>query len=235
MEIDLSPYDFLLFDVDGTIAETEALGHLPAFNESFRHHSIPWQWDAHLYKSLLKITGGLERMKSYRETLRNSGSIPSSLPNDQILKKAHLTKNQIYAQLVAEGKVRPRQGLTDFINSLVKNGKRWGVVTTTSHSNWSGLWTSILAKEIHSNPAIVICGEDVVAKKPDPQAYELAIQKLNVLPDICLAVEDSVNGVLAARRAKLDVLTVRSHFFIDEDFSDSKVVVDEFTELVPHY
>lgn len=235
MEINFSSYDFVLFDVDGTIAETEALGHLPAFNESFKSHSIPWEWDAKLYKELLKISGGLERMKSYREGLIRNGSNPSSLPDDSTLKKIHSTKNTIYAKLLDEDKVKTRPGLISFINSLVKNGKHWGVVTTTSQSNWNGLWTSLLIKQVNSAPIVVICGEDVIAKKPDPQAYQLAIHKLNTHPKACIAVEDSNNGVLAAWRAEVDVLAVRSQFFADEDFSLAKVVVDEFTELTLNF
>ena len=72
MQFDISPYQVVLFDVDGTMAETEGLGHLPAFNAAFEQASLPWQWDVQIYKELLQITGGLERLKGYRAMMQSA-------------------------------------------------------------------------------------------------------------------------------------------------------------------
>ena len=232
MKFDLRPYELFLFDVDGTIAETEGLGHLPAFNAAFEKHAIPWRWDAQVYRELLKITGGFERLKSYRLAQGiNPGN--DQFPSDELLKSVHLTKNQIYGELMQAGKVVARPGLINFINQISEHGKSWGVVTTTSYSNWNSLWRSVLKNEIQQNPLVVICGEDVVKKKPDPEAYLLAIEKMGVQPNICLAIEDSENGLLSARQAGLEVLVVRSQFFFDAQFSGAKLIANEFSELDP--
>ena len=236
MQIDLSPYEYILFDVDGTMAETEGLGHLPAFNAAFKQFSIPWHWDSQTYKELLKTTGGFERLKDYRHSIEQAGNNDAYwLPDDKLLKQVHLAKNQIYAQLMQEGVVVARTGLVWFINELTAHGKRWGVVTTTSHSNWDSLWKQVLESQISTEPAVVICGEDVQLKKPDPQAYLLAMKKLGADPGSCIAVEDSGNGLLAAGDAGIDVLVVRSQFFSDGDFSLAKVIADDFSQLSPSY
>jgi HAD superfamily hydrolase (TIGR01509 family) len=233
MQFDISPYQVVLFDVDGTMAETEGLGHLPAFNAAFEQASLPWQWDVQIYKELLQITGGLERLKGYRAMMQSATKDLSQLPSDAVLKNIHLAKNQFYAQLMAQGKVVSRPGLVRFINQLSLHGKQWGVVTTTSHSNWASLWQAVLKNSIQTEPAVVVCGEDVTKKKPDPQAYQLAAQKLGLDPRRCLAVEDSDNGVLSALRAQIEVLVVRSQFFAEGNFTGAKLVVNEFTELNP--
>lgn len=232
MNIDLSSYELFLFDVDGTIAETEGLGHLPAFNAAFEKHAIPWRWDAQVYRELLKITGGFERLKSYRSAQEvNPGN--DKFPSDELLKNVHLSKNQIYAELMQTGKIKARPGLIKFINQICEHDKSWGVVTTTSYSNWNSLWRSVLKNEIQQIPLVVVCGEDVIKKKPDPEAYLLAMEKMGVQPNICLAIEDSDNGLLSAREAGLDVLVVRSQFFLDGKFTDAKLITNEFSDLHP--
>lgn len=232
MNLDLSPYKAILFDVDGTLAETEGLGHLPAFNAAFEQFELSWKWDALIYKDLLRITGGLERLKAYRSIQEKLGVCDlKQLPDDATLRNIHLEKNKIYARLVEAGKVESRQNLTKFINQLSAQGKLWGVVTTTSRTNWDGLWQGVLRDHVTTEPAIVICGEDVTHKKPDPEAYLLAAKQLNLDPKSCLAVEDSENGMMAARSADMEVLVVRSQFFMDGNFSDARHVIDEFTDI----
>lgn len=232
MNLDLSPYKAILFDVDGTLAETEGLGHLPAFNTAFEQFELSWKWDALIYKDLLRITGGLERLKAYRSIQEKLGVRDlKQLPDDATLRNIHLEKNKIYARLVEAGKVESRQNLTKFINQLSAQGKLWGVVTTTSRTNWDGLWQGVLRDHVTTEPAIVICGEDVTHKKPDPEAYLLAAKQLNLDPKSCLAVEDSENGMMAARSADMEVLVVRSQFFMDGNFSDARHVIDEFTDI----
>lgn len=232
MRLDLSSYELFLFDVDGTMAETEGLGHLPAFNAAFEKYTLPWRWDAQIYQELLKITGGLERLKAYRSSLEPVTD-PKSLPSDALLKQLHLSKNQIYASLMNEGVVIARPGLIDFINKLLSHDKSWGIVTTTSYSNWISLWRSVLKNEIHRAPVVVVCGEDVAKKKPDPEAYHLAMQKMGVPPEICLAIEDSDNGLMSARQAGLEVVVIKSQFFADGNFSGAKLITNEFSDLTP--
>jgi HAD superfamily hydrolase (TIGR01509 family) len=232
MDLDLSSYELFLFDVDGTMAETEGLGHLPAFNAAFEQYLLPWRWDAQAYRELLKITGGFERLKAYRSSVEPVAD-GESLPSDALLKQLHLSKNQIYDSLMKEGKVTARPGLVNFINQISSHDKSWGIVTTTSYSNWSSLWRSVLQKEMHRPPVVVVCGEDVAKKKPDPEAYHLAMQKMGVPPDICLAIEDSDNGLMSARQAGLEVVVVKSQFFADGNFSGAKLITNEFSDLMP--
>ena len=108
----------------------------------------------------------------------------------------------------------------------------WGVVTTTSRGNWEALWRYSLAPLGLPAPSVIVCGEDVAAKKPDPEAYLLALKRIGLPAEACCAIEDSRNGLVAAQAAGLPVTIVRSVFFADEVFSGASQVVAELDELV---
>jgi len=219
----------LLFDVDGTLAETEAEGHLPAFNEAFARLGIPWQWTLRDYAELLRVTGGYERMQAYA---RMRGDTQWRTPEGlATLREAHRLKNARYADRLKQGLVVPRLGLAGLHRQMAQAGIGWGVVTTTSRANWQALWQSCLSNNFAAAPAFAICGEDVQEKKPHPEAYRLALDRLGLPASSCLAVEDSPNGLQAARAADLQCLVVRSVFFREADFTGALAVMDEHLDL----
>lgn len=219
----------VLFDVDGTIAETEGQAHLPAFNQALSDAGLPWHWSVQDYKRLLKTAGGFERLLRFAE---ETGNDPGALRN--ILSEVHKAKNIHFAAIMATGAVAPRKGFRELVKGLARNNTGWGVVTTTSRSNWQALWTYSLAPLGLPAPEVIVVGEDVEAKKPDPQAYVLAMKRLGLQPQECCAIEDSRNGLLAATGAGLEVAIVRSEFFSDEHFDGAAMIVDELTELADH-
>jgi HAD superfamily hydrolase (TIGR01509 family) len=212
----------VLFDVDGTIAETEGQAHLPAFNQAMAEAGMDWRWTSADYKRLLKTTGGFERLMRYAT---DNGHDAEALRDT--LAQIHKNKNRHFAAIMATGAVAARAGFRDLIMYLARQNVGWGVVTTTSRGNWEALWKYSLAPLGLPAPAVIVCGEDVTAKKPNPEAYLLALKRLNLPPTECCAIEDSRNGLLAARAADLEVVIVRSEFFADERFDEAARVVDE--------
>jgi HAD superfamily hydrolase (TIGR01509 family) len=144
----------------------------------------------------------------------------------------HKNKNKHFADILASGAVKPRTGFAELIHSLTRHDIRWAVVTTTSRSNWDALWNYSLSPLGLPAPTTIVVGDDVQAKKPDPEAYLLALQRLSLSAHECYVIEDSSNGLLAGGGAGLPVAIVRSEFFADESFEGAAVVVDELTELV---
>ena len=147
------------------------------------------------------------------------------------LAQVHKNKNRHFAAIMAAGAVSPRAGFRELVMGLARQNIGWGVVTTTSRGNWEALWTYSLAPLGLPAPEVIVCGEDVTAKKPDPEAYLLALKRLGMAASDCCAIEDSRNGLLAARAAGLDVAIVRSEFFADESFDEAALVVDELYSL----
>ena len=233
MTFSIASASALLFDVDGTIAETERDGHLIAFNRAFVEFGVPWHWTNEVYGGLLKVTGGFERMQAYARQMQEQGV--SVNWDESLFRRVHQRKNVCYAEILKTGGIRSRPGFVELVQQAVARGQRWAVVTTTSHSNWSALWQhAILAVAALPDPSLVICGEDVSRKKPDPEAYELALTKLGVTASSCIAIEDSRNGLIAASAAGISTVIVRSEYFRGEGFSGAVCVVDELTALLSH-
>lgn len=217
----------VLFDVDGTIAETEGQAHLPAFNAAFAEAGLPWRWDRKVYQRLLRTTGGFERLMRF--ATESGDKIEHA---ETLLRQVHQSKNRHFAVLMESGVVKCRPGFRELVMTLARHDIQWGVVTTTSRGNWEALWRYSCAPLGLPAPDVIVCGEDVAAKKPDPEAYQLALKRLRLSAGACCAVEDSRNGLLAAKAAGLAVAIVRSEFFTDEEFSEAGLVVHELTELV---
>ncbi len=217
----------VLFDVDGTIAETEGQAHLPAFNKALEEAGLPWRWSRDDYKRLLKTAGGFERLLHFAE---EAGQDPEALAAQ--LKQVHLAKNRHFAKIMASGGVQARKGFRELVMALARNNIAWGVVTTTSRSNWDALWTDSLSPLGLTEPVVIVTGEDVAAKKPDPEAYMIALERLRLTTRQCCAIEDSRNGMIAARMAGLSVAIVRSEFFSEERFDEAAIIVDELTGLL---
>ncbi len=224
--IALGQHKCVLFDVDGTIAETDGQAHLPAFNLALQDAGLAWRWNRADYKHLLKTTGGFERLMRYAE---EHGANAEAM-RDQ-LSAAHKAKNIFFAQILAAGSVPARKGFRELVMALARVEISWGVVTTTSRSNWEALWRYSLAPFGLPSPAVIVCGEDVIKKKPDPEAYQLALKRLGLSAQACIAIEDSRNGLLSAQATGLEVAIVKSEFFADEDFTGAALVVSELTEL----
>ena len=215
----------LIFDVDGTLAETEEL-HRQAFNHAFVRHGLDWQWDRAVYKELLRITGGKERIRAHHERL----GIVAPL-SDVDIAELHRIKTAHYAELVETGCCPLRPGVTDLLIAARARGQRLAIATTTSHGNIDALLSRALGKRWAADFDAIVAGDDVRLKKPAPDVYVEILARLKLDASDCVAIEDSANGLIAASRANIPVLITRSIFFRDDDFSQARVVLDDLSGL----
>jgi HAD superfamily hydrolase (TIGR01509 family) len=212
----------LLWDVDGTLAETELEGHLPAFNRAFAAVGLPWRWDRETYLRLLAISGGRERLAAFLTEVEGKAPPPSRLDALVAAKQAH------YAALVAAGELGLRPGVVRLLREAWEAGLTQAIVTTSSRRAVQALADGVLG-ELGQAFSFWICGEDVSAKKPHPEAYRLALAQLACPADSVLVLEDSGNGVAAARAAALGCLVSLSQPSAQEPperFAAAGAVVD---------
>ncbi|WP_207484627.1 HAD-IA family hydrolase [Arenibaculum pallidiluteum] len=210
----------VIFDVDGTLAETEEL-HRRAFNEAFARFGLPWRWDRETYRRLLATTGGKERLRRHA---RDVGMAEAGLP-ESLVAEIHAFKNARYHALVESGGVALRPGIAELIGDALAAGLRLGIATTTSPSNVDTLLRATLGPGWRSQFAAVAAGDQVPRKKPAPDVYHAALADLGLDGDDCLALEDSRNGVLAAVGAGIPVAVTPSLYTAGEDFSGAVAVL----------
>lgn len=192
----------ILWDVDGTLAETELDGHRRAFNLAFAEEGLPWQWDAATYLPLLRISGGRERMRRFLEQMEQPLS-------EARIERLQQRKQQHYDRLVRGGGLSLRSGVARLIAAAAAAGLRQAIVTTSGRASVQALAQTTGPELLHAFD-FWICGEDVARKKPDPMGYALAIEQLGLDPGSILAIEDSRNGLQAATAAGLPCLVTLS-------------------------
>lgn len=193
----------LLWDVDGTLAETELEGHRVAFNRAFEEANLPWRWDVSLYQRLVRISGGRERIATYLAEVEGRWPDSGRVERLQALKQGH------YNALVAAGALKFRPGVERLLRSAAQQGLAQAIVTTSSRKAVQALLDQLLPDH-GSLFQHWVCGEDVLLKKPDPAAYDLALQRLALPAERVIALEDSGNGVASAVGAGLTVIVTRS-------------------------
>jgi HAD superfamily hydrolase (TIGR01509 family) len=211
------PLQALLFDVDGTLAETEE-GHREAFNNIFVEAGLPWRWDQAQYRDLLRVTGGKERMLHHARQ-----HDPERLAAvEACLEALHRAKNARFAQWMKASGGALRPGVRRLIEEASSAGLRLAVVTTTSRANLEALLSAAFGGQALFD--VIVCGEDVRRKKPDPEAYAMALARLGLAPEEALAFEDSRNGLLAGRAAGVKVVVTPSLYSQDEDFAEADLL-----------
>lgn len=211
----------LIFDVDGTLAETEET-HRQAFNAVFAAHRVGWTWSIDDYRRLLKITGGKERMAAFRNE-RGAG------PDDAEIAALHAEKTAEFTRIVAGGGLTARPGVLRLIDDARMDDIALAVATTTSPANVDALTRSLWQRPAAEVFQVIAAGDEVAAKKPAPDVYLLALHRLALGPHECLALEDSLNGVRAARAAGIAVVATPSLYTAHEDLSASALVLPDLS------
>jgi len=219
------PLEALIFDVDGTLAETEEL-HRQAFNSTFRAFWLDWKWDQALYRDLLKVTGGKERIRHYIQNWNPPGSDAAISKVNEL----HAEKTARYAALVNKREASPRPGILRLITEAHETGLPIAIATTTTPDNVVALLQSMLGDNAESWFSVIAAGDMVPAKKPAPDIYRWALEKLGVDAKHCVAFEDSFNGVQSARQAGIAVVATPSLYSSEDDFSQATSILSDLGE-----
>jgi len=214
----------LIFDCDGVLVDTERDGHRVGFNRAFAAFGIAAEWDVPLYGRLLQVAGGKERMTAYFDEFGWPEGRSES--REELILALHLKKTEITSALVGEGALPLRPGIARIVDEAIAAGVRLGVCTT-SHAKFIDAVLDLLGPERKARFDFVHAGDVVARKKPDPEIYELAKQSLGLPVHECVVIEDSRNGLLAAKGAGLPCLITTSTYTIYEDFSEADRVVSE--------
>ena len=210
----------IFFDQDGVIIDTERDGHRVSFNDTFKEFGFNFEWGVDEYHELLQIAGGKERMKYYMD---QKGITANMKPEevDELIKKMHKYKTDKFIELIESGKLPLRPGVRRFMKEANQTGLAIGICTTSDVKAAQAIAYKILS-DVKLD--FVLAGDMVTKKKPDPEIYNLALQKCALTPDECIVVEDSRTGLLAARNAGLRVLATTNPYTEKEDLHEADLI-----------
>lgn len=211
----------IFFDQDGVIVDTEKDGHRVAFNRTFREFGLPVEWGVEQYHELLQIAGGKERMRHYLHT-RGFGRPIAAAEEDELIQKLHLRKTAIFVELIESGTLPLRPGIRRLMKEAIAARLKLAICTTSNEQAARAITGKVLA-DIPFDA--VLAGDIVKKKKPDPEIYRLALEKTGLEASQCVVIEDSRNGVQAARAAGLAVVVTTNPYTEREDLSGADLIV----------
>ncbi|MDQ6994898.1 MAG: HAD-IA family hydrolase [Mariprofundaceae bacterium] len=214
----------ILWDVDGTLADTERDGHRVAFNKAFEEAGLERRWDVETYGELLTVTGGKERMKFDIKR----GGLPD-MPDEEIA-KLHARKTIHYQTLIADGLIPLRKGVLRLLEEAYAEGITLGISTTTTPAALDALIEHSLGKEWFDRFAVLAAGDIVAAKKPAPDIYNYALEQLGIPAENTLALEDSGNGCLSALAAHIKCVITINDYTAQQKFEGADLIVSELGE-----
>ena len=200
----------LIFDVDGTLAETEE-AHRAAFNAAFAALGLDWHWTRADYRTLLKTTGGKERIRAHL----NAQNLPPL--TDAEIAEIHAKKTSHYVEILGSGQLPLREGVADLITSARAAGLRLAIATTTSRPNIEALAQCCWGRPAAEVFDVIAAGDEVARKKPAPDVFQLALARLGLAPERAIAFEDSLNGLRSAQAAGLRTIVTPSLYTDDEN------------------
>jgi len=214
----------LIFDCDGVLAETERDGHRVAFNRAFARKGYGFTWDVARYQELVQIGGGKERLRYYFDHTRWPAG---TLDRDALIKDLHQLKTDYYTQIIETGQLPLRPGVARLVDEALAAGVRLAVCSTSNEKSVHTVVERLLGPPRKVKFELILAGDVVAKKKPDPEIYRLALERLGLRPTQCVVVEDNRNGLLAAKGAGAYCLVTTNSYTQDEDFAEADLVVSE--------
>lgn len=227
---------YFIFDIDGTLVDSMGMWNLvdqaAIFNASgltVDAEEVKALRDSVLYAEN-NLDGNIYDL-FYAEVVKQYG-LPMSV-------EEYKTARHDYAEHISTYELDFKPGAAEFLNALKLLGKKIGIATTTTQRQLD-IYSEKNAKmraqvSLKKVADVIVACEDVIRKKPDPEAYLLAVQKLGAKKEECIVFEDSLSGAISAKEAGLEVVMVydesaKAEQYYLEQLADYKV--ESFEELI---
>jgi HAD superfamily hydrolase (TIGR01509 family) len=214
----------IIFDCDGVLADTERDGHRVAFNKAFAKKGYAIEWGVELYGELLEVSGGKERMKHYFE---GYGWPCDVVDKEALIKELHKLKTDFFLQIIESGELPLRPGVARLVDEAIAADVTLAVCSTSHERAVNLVVEKLLGPERKARFRAILAGDVVSKKKPDPEIYNLASERLGLEPSECVVIEDNRNGLLSAKAAGMYCVITTNGYTKDEDFTEADLIVSE--------
>ena len=214
----------LIFDVDGTLADTEQGGHRIAFNRAFAELGLDWEWGEGIYDELLQVFGGKERVRHFIDKYLDGFTVPGGISG--FIRDLHARKTRHYVALMKSGEIPLRPGVERLLIEARAAGLKLGIASTTSPENVTALLSTSLGDHGIDWFDVIAAGDIVERKKPAPDIYEYALQRLGLPATDCLAIEDSGSGLKSALAAGLKTVVTVNDTTRRQNFAGAAIVLE---------
>jgi HAD superfamily hydrolase (TIGR01509 family) len=219
----MHPLQALIFDVDGTLAETERDGHRVAFNQTFQAAGLPWYWSVETYGKLLQVAGGKERIRFFID--HYAPSLPAIHDWQAFIADLHQAKTARYTALLKAGQVQLRPGVKRLIAEARQAGVRLAIATTSRPENALALLETALAPEAPHWFDVIAAGDIVPHKKPASDIYHYVLEQMALPAEHCVVVEDTAHGLTASTGAGLTTVITVNDYTHDQTFATAALVL----------
>lgn len=212
----------LIFDCDGVLVDTERDGHRVAFNRAFTQRGLDVEWGVELYGELLATAGGKERMRAFFD----ERGWPAATDRDALIVELHALKTELYGQIIESGQLPLRSGVQRLVDEAIAAGVQLAVCSTSNERSVRRV-VELLGPQRRDRFHAILAGDVVSKKKPDPEIYRLAMERLGRAAGECVVVEDNRNGLLAAKGAGMTCVVTTNPYTAHENFTEADLVVPE--------
>ena len=214
----------VIFDCDGVLVDTERDGHRVAFNRAFAAKGYDFEWSVAEYAELLKVAGGKERMRHYFD----QKGWPSEVSDrDAFIREMHKLKTDLFMKIIASGELPLRPGVARLVDEVIDADLVLAVCSTSNERGVNLVVETMLGPVRQAHFDAILAGDVVSKKKPDPEIYNLALERLSLRPRECVVIEDSHNGLQAAKAAGAYCVVTTNGYTASEDFATADLVVPE--------
>ncbi len=219
----------IIFNVDGTLANTERDGHRPAFNAAFAEMGLPWHWGESFYGTLLVKGGGIERLRFYAEHFDPATFARPDF--EEFIQRLYEIKTRNYQRLLAAGVIPLRADIGSLICDARTEGVRLAIASSSRLDNIVGLLRANLGPNADAWFDAVVSSDVVKAPKPSPDVYKKVLEQLNLPPRDCLAVENTAQGLMSSISAGVPTVVTMRSYAIEDDYYGARMVLHETDQL----
>lgn len=220
----------LIFDVDGIIADTEALNArvtARVFAELFGLDNVVRE----------DFDAGIGR--AAEEYVKAGARAHGIDPTDEQVQKATRVRQEYFLQILSDEPLPPFPGVLELMAEAMKNKSfRLAIATSGTLEKSRAV---LNAAKVPYEEMVYVNGNDVTHKKPCPELFLLAAEHMTIDPADCVVIEDAPNGIQAAKAARLRCIAV-TNTFTAENLAEAdlicnsleEITLDTITELIEH-